>query len=288
MLSIFTKGQSKLDELFKEANSSIRYNNIYQRIIWDLRPTNEYLFDQIKGTIKYQTDNPNVYAIVVPKIMGTFNLDDKTFLWADKNISIQKSLSDKAGQFRNDLPQDYRKDKFTSNTDFNNNLLALFSYKLNANGFDSKRQGNTIIYFALMHIDVFENEKIKYSINPEFHFEIIENKRLINIVKQLHREMVEINDKYYNKKELTSDEAFKTIKNIHLKYWLNEDKYYFPSLSWPCSYDEKNTTDWKVVKLKNENRIFVVYTTDLKWTIEHYVYEIKPDAKGDKVIIGEY
>jgi len=285
--ALFTKGQDNLDDLFKEANSSVRYNNIYQRIIWDLRPTNQYLFDQIKGIVKYQTDNPKVYSIAIPKILGTFNLDDKTFLWADKNSSIQKKLSDKVEQFRNNLPQNYQKDKFVSNIDFNKNLLALFSFKLQANGFDMQRQENTIIYYALMSIEVFENKKVKFSINPELHSEIIEDERMINIVKKMHREMFEVNDKYYNE-ELTSDEAFKTIKDVHLKYWLNEDKYYYPSLSWPCDFDEKVVYDWKVIKLKKENRYFVVYTSNLRSSIEHYAYEIDKEAKGEKIIIAEY
>jgi hypothetical protein len=285
---MLTKGQGNLDELFSKANSSIRYNNIYQKIIWDLRPTNEYLFDQTKGIIKYQTDNPEIHAIATPEILGTFNLDDKTFLWADKNESIQQHLSDKVKQFRSDLPHEYQQDKFISNSDLNENLLSLFSFGLNANGFDTQRQDNTIIYFSLMHIDVFENGKIKYSIRPESHFEIIENERLINTIKQFHREMVEINDKYYNKKELTDEEAFKAIQKVHLKYWLNEDEYYYPALSWPCDFDEKSTSDWKVVNLKNDTRIFVVYTANLGWTRESYAYEIEKTAKGDKIIINLY
>lgn len=287
-LPLSTNAQDILNDLFAHANSSIRYNNIYQKVIWDLRPTNEYLVDQTKGTIKYQTDNPKIYAIAGIKILGTFNLDDKTFLWADKNNSIQKYLSDKVEQFRDELPQKYQIDKFSSDTNFNKNLLSLFSFRLNANGFDSKRQENTIIYFALLQIEVFENEKIKYSIKPESHFEVIENERFINTVKQLHREMVAVNDRYYNKKELTDEAAFQAIKDVHLKYWLNEDEYYYPPLSWPCDFDEKSTSNWKVVKIKNENRIFVVYDADLGWTIEHLAYEIDEDAKGNKIIIGEY
>lgn len=288
MFSIFAKGQNKLDEQFAKANSTIRYNQLLNRILWDLRPVNGYDLDQDKGTIRYQTDNPEVYAIVKPAILGTFNLADKTFLWADKNISVEKNLADNVEKFRSELPKKYQSNKFTSDVKFNEKLLALFSTKLQANGCDSKRQDQTILYFAFMHIDVYENNKIKYSLEPESHFEFIENDAAIALVKQLHREMVAINDKYNNKKELTTKEAFKALTDVHLHYWLNEDQYYFPSLSWPCRYDEKITSDFKVIRYPEFDRTFVVYTSDLGWTMEHYAYEIDTKAKGNKIIIGSY
>ena len=43
----------------------------------------------------------------------------------------------------------------------------------------------------------------------------------------------------------------------------------------------------KEFKIEN-NRLFVMYTTDLGWASESYAYEIDLDAKGNKVIINEY
>lgn len=286
--SLFAKGQDNLEERFHEAVSSTRYNNIYNRIIWDLRPTNEYLVDQTKGTIRYQTDNPKIHAIARIEMLGTFNLDDKTFLWSDKNTSIQKHLADKVEQLRSGMPKKYQNDKFTSDTDFNKKLLALFSYQLSSNGFGIVRQANTIMYFALMKIDIYEHDELKVAINAEPHFDIVENETLIKTIKKFHKEKVDVNDKYYNRKELTDKDAFKTIKEVHLKYWKNEDEYFYPALSWPCDFAESSTSDWKVLKLKGTHRIFVMYTADLRWTIEHYAYEIDKDANGDKIIIGQF
>lgn len=288
VFSFFASAQDNLEKRFQEAISSIRYNNIYNRIIWGFSPTNEYTVDQTEGTIRYQTENPHIHAIARIEVLGTFNLDDETFLWSDKNISIQKHLSAKVQQLRSSLPKEYQHDKFSSDTDFIQNLLALFSNELNANGFDIVRQENRIIYFALMKIAVCENDKPKYTIDVGPKFDFVKNEVLIKTIKQFHKEKVVINDKYYNLKTLTDDEAFKTITEVHLRYWKNEDEYYYPDLSWPCDYAENSTSDWKVLNLKGTRRLFVVYSTDLEWTIEHYAYEIDKDAKGKKIIIGHF
>ena len=149
MFSFFSKGQSNLETRFSEANSDMNLRNMYQRIIWNMQPTNEYLFDQTKGEVKYTVEENGYEVIAKPKILGTFNLDDKTFLWSDKNPSINEKLNDKINSFRETLPKKYQKNKFKSDTDFNKNLLSLFSHYLNANGFDNQRQENTIIYYSL-------------------------------------------------------------------------------------------------------------------------------------------
>lgn len=288
ILSLLAGCQDSSEIDFTEAVSSVRYSNIYNRVIWDFSPTNQYTFDQDKGIIRYQTENPKISAIAEIEVLGTFNLDDKTFLWSDQNSSIQKHISNKVEQFRKGLPKKYQKRKFVSDTDFNKNLLALYSYQLRSNGFDNVRQGNAIIYFALMKIDVYNENQIKCSIDLETPYEIINDTNAIESIRKMHNEMVDVNDRYYNRKELTSTEAFESIKDVHLKYWLNEDEYHFPALSWPCNYAEEATSDWKVIQIKDSKRTFVVYTADLRWTIEHYAYEIDNGNSDSKIIIGNY
>lgn len=105
----------------------------------------------------------------------------------------------------------------------------------------------------------------------------------MDILKEFHRKAVEIN-RQFNTKEITSDDAFKRIKEVHREYWLNEDDYFSPSLSWPCAFDEKKIISWQVFKMAAENRLFVAYTTDLSWTIEIYAYEIDINAVGKKMM----
>lgn len=286
MFSFFSKGQSNLEVKFLESNSDMNLRNMYQRIVWQMQPTNEYLFDQTKGEVKYIVEENGFEVIVKPEILGTFNLDDKTFLWSDKNPSINEKLNSKVNLFRKTLPKKYQKDKFKSTTEFNSNLLSLFSYNLNSNGFDSKRQDNAIIYYSLLDIKIFKDGNEISIIEPKNHTIPIQDEQNIELIKKFHKEKLEIN-KQYNDEKISSDQAFERIKSIHLKYWLNEDSYFFPALSWPCDFDEKSILEWKEFKI-DENRLFVMYTTDLGWTTESYAYEIDSDANGDKVIINEY
>ena len=285
--SFFVNGQDHLEKQFQEAISFTRYGNIYNRIIWDSRPTNEYEFDQSKGTIRYQTDNPGIHAVAQLAVLGTFNLTDSTFLWADKNNSIQSHLSREVATFRQSLPEKYQPDKFLSNVDWIKKLLALFSYRLRANGSDFIRQDDRIIFFALTTINVFENNHIKSTIDLTPHFDIVQRNDLISIVKQFHNEMFDINAKL-NNELLTDEEAMKAVNKIHLKYWLNEDDYYSPSLCWPCDFAEESTRDWAVIKLRGTDRVFVVYTSDFEGDPEHHAYEISKKHRGNKMIIAEF
>ncbi len=286
MFSFFSKGQSELDIRFSEANAELNLRNMYQRIIWGMYSVNKYVFDQTKGAIKYTIRDNGNEVIAKPKILGTFNLDNKTFLWADKNPSIDAKLNDKVNSFRATLPKKYQRNKFKSNIDFNINLLSLFSYHLDANGLDMVRQNNTIIYFSLLEIQVIKDDKELLIIEPKNHVQVTQNQNLINLIKEFHQEKLEVN-KIYNERKLESNEAFKEIENIHLKYWLNEDPYFFPALSWPCYFDEKSILDWKIFKI-GDNRIFVMYTTDIGWKKQSYAYEIDIHAEGKKVIINQY
>ncbi|MCK8481672.1 DUF6882 domain-containing protein [Psychroserpens algicola] len=286
MFSFFSNGQSDLENRFSEANSDMSLRNMYQRIIWNMQPTNEYLFDQNKGEVRYIVDEKGYEVVIKPKVLGTFNLDDKTFLWSDKNPSIHSELNDKVHAFRNTLPKKYRKNKFKSTTDFNKNLLSLFSFQLNANGFDSKRQGNAIIYYALLEVHIFKNNEEILVLQPKSHITVREEQNSIDLIKEFHNEKLKIN-KLHNENVIDTDEAFKNIKEVHLQYWLNEDSYFYPALSWPCDFDEKSVLEWKTFST-NDDRLFVMYTTDLGWTTESYAYEINTEAKGKKAIIYEY
>ena len=286
MLSFFSKGQSDLETKFSEASSEMNLRNMYQRIVWDMQPTNPSTFDQTKGEVKYNVEEKGYEVIAIPEILGTFNFDDNTFLWSDKNSSIHKNLCQNIDSFRKTLPSKYQKDKFESSIEFNTNLVSLFSVQLNANGFDSKRQDNVLIYYALLDIKVFKDGKEILVIAPKSHTIPTKVSKNAKLIKKFHKEQLEIN-RQFNDGEISSDQAFKQIEKVHLKYWLNEDPYFFPSLSWPCDFDEKSILEWKEFNI-GDDRLFVMYTTDLGWDIQSYAYEIAIKAKGDKKIINEY
>ena len=168
----------------------------------------------------------------------------------------------------------------------NKNLLALFSYQLDANGYDYQRQDDVIIYYSLLDIKIFKKGNQIQFLEPKKHtieLEVSENTALI---KKFHREQLKIN-KEFNDKKIELQNAFREIEKTHLKYWLNEDPYFFPSLQWPCNFDEKSITEWKEFKIDG-NRLFVMYSSDEGWNIVSHAYEIDMNAKGDKRIINEF
>ncbi|TCK67313.1 hypothetical protein DFQ05_1087 [Winogradskyella wandonensis] len=285
-LFFFSKGQSELESRFKTANSNMELRNMYQRIIWNMSPLNQYVFDQVKGEVKYLVEDNGYEVIAKTKILGTLNFDDNTFLWSDKNPSVYDNQSDKVAAFRNSLPEKYQKDKFKPKGDILGNLLSLFSYELNANAYDRQRQDNVLIFYTLLDITIFKDGEEIHKITPDSYSISVENPKYTNLIKAFHKEKLDINTKYKNKK-LSFDDAFDDIENVHLNYWLNEDDYFFPSLCWPCNFDEKIVSDWKEFKI-DDNRYFVMYKTFFADRYETYAYEIDLNAKGTKVIINEF
>ena len=286
MISFLSNGQSKLQDRFNEANSEMNLRNMYQLIVWDMNITNEYLFNQTKGEVRYKVEEKGYEVIAKPKILGTFNLDNKTFLWSDKNPSINDELNDNVESFRNTLPKKYQKKKFKSSTNLNENLLSLFSYELGANAYDSKRQDNTIIYYSLMEIKIFKNnEKIRV-MKPKSYIQLDKKQANVKVIQKFHKEKIQVNE-LLNKEKIDMDEALSKINKVHLNYWLNEDSYFSPGLCWPCDFNEKFVTELKEFKT-DDDRVFVMYTSNQGYAVYNYAYEIDPNAQGTKIIINEF
>lgn len=286
MFTSFSKGQGDFNGKIAQANSEMNLRNMYQRILWQMQATNTYIFDQPKQKVTYTVEEKGYEVYSKPKILGTFNILDKTFLWADKNSSINKALSIDVDAFRKILPLEYQEDKFKSSVEFSRDLLALFSQYYNANGYDYQNQNNTIIFYSLMDIEVIKDGKTLLNLKPKSHIQTFENDVLITLIKNYHSEKLEIN-KLFNDGEIDDETAFEDIRKVHLKYWLNEDPYFFPSLCWPCDFDEESIVEWDVFKT-DDDRTFVMYTTDLGWSTESFAYEINGNATSKKIIIASF
>ena len=281
------KAQENLTGQLEEAVYTMRYNNLYQCVTWGFSATNSYEFNQDKGIVTYATDKENLTIEAVPEVLGTFNLKDNTFLWGDKNKSVDQKLTGKLSTFRQQLPEAYTKDKFKTEVNFCIKLLALYGLKLNANGYDYRRQDNTIIFYALLKIDVYENAKLTQTIIPQANTEIINNGALIEKIKQYHREKMAINRQVYESKKISNDEAFKAMEAIQQKYWIADD--YDVSLCERCEYNEQYTSEWAVVKFKDTNRRFVIYSTNyMQFSLSYLAYEVVASAEGEKIILGSY
>ena len=286
MFSFFATGQSSLESRTAKSTPEMNVRNVYQRIVWGMSSRNAYMFDQEKGVVGYTVEDREYEVVAKPVLLGTFNLEDETFLWADKNPSINSKLSKNVASFRASLPRDYRKDKFQSDVNFNEQLLALFSYELDANGFDSKRQDSALIYYALMEVVVYEEDEELLRLAPGSHVTFIQNSTYIDLIKAFHANKVEVNE-LYDAGEIDRKEAFDRITRVHLAYWLNEDTYHYPALTWPCDFAEASVLDWKTFRI-GADRIFVMYTADIGWTMRSSAYELDVMATGNKLIVAEY
>lgn len=284
-LPLLCLGQSDLESRIAEAKEAMDLRNMYHTIRWNMSPLNEYFFDQEKGEVTYYVDDKGYEVIAKTKILGTWNLDDNTFLWADKNSSIFENQSDQVDAFRKTLPAQYQKDKFEPSDGILEDLLALFSYDLQANGYERKRQENVIVFYALLNIKIVKEGGEMEMIEPNSYHILLKKPQYIDLLKAFHKEKMEVN-RQYKDKEISDTKAFRKIKKVHLKYWRNEDEYYFPTLCWPCHISAASVTDWKEFSI--DDRHFVMYTADVAGMSLTYAYEIDVKAKGTKVIIDEF
>jgi hypothetical protein len=287
LFPLAAKTQDNFSAQLDQAVSTMRYNNLYHYVTWGFSATNGYEFNQDKGIVTYAPDNENLTIDAVPEVLGTYNLDDKTFLWGDKNRYVDEKLTTKLAAFRQQLPADYTKDKFKTEVNFIEKLLALYSLQQNANACDYRRQDNTIIFYALMKMDVYEKEKLSKTLAPQAHTEIIKNEILIEKIKRFHREKMEINQKVYASKKISQDDAFNAMEAIQQKYWITNN--YDVSLCDRCAYAEQYTSDWAVIRFKEANRFFVVYSTHyMQFSLSHLAYEVDAKAEGERMILGSY
>jgi hypothetical protein len=286
MFPLTAKAQDDFNQKLTKAVSDCRYQNLYHFVTWGFAATNAYVFDQDKGTVTYSTDHEDLTIVAKPEILGTFNLKQKTFLWGDKNKFADPKLTANLEAFRKQLPEAYTKEKVKTDVDLCEKLLALYSKHLDANAYDYRRQDETIIFFSLMQIDVLRKDTLLKSLPPKPHTAIIQNDALIETIKEYHNEKMEVN-RLYQSGKLSNDSAFKAMEDIQIKYRIGHN--YDVSLCDRCNYDKQYATNWAVIKFNENERIFVVYSSNyMNASLYHYSYEIDAKAVGKQVILDSY
>lgn len=141
-----------LNQAFGGAFLAERNRNLYQKIVWDISVRNAYQFDQTNRVVTFTNHDLGLEVRCRPDIVGTFNFEDKTFLWADENPSVEKGLSALCTEFRKSLPADLNLRKFESTIDLNAKILSAFCFSSDAEGSYYVRQGSAMIYFTLNDI----------------------------------------------------------------------------------------------------------------------------------------
>lgn len=286
LLTLSLSSQPEWDLTVETAHREMNLRNMYQRILWGMQAINPYEFDQGEGKVTYAVADFGHTVYVVPEVLGTFNLNDDTFLWADKNPSINPVLSNQTATFRKTLPKKWQRKKIKSSVDFTKDLLAMFSHQLDANGYDYQRQGNTIVFYAILQVNILKEDGVVIALKPGSHVTRIENDTLVDLLKAFHREKLAVN-RLVNEEKLDYAAAFKQIKEIHFRYWLNEDPYYFPALCWPCEFDPSSVTEWQLFTT-DDNRTFALYTSNDGTMVYNHAYEVDVQGMSTKVIIAEF
>lgn len=284
-LSLNLHAQPSVDPMLESLAYEMRANNLYHQLVWDFVPTNVYLFNQENGTITYTTENGNTVETEV-EIMGSYFLGDKTFLWADKNKSVDAKWCTQVNGFRALLPEPCQKPKFKTTVDYLKMLSASFGGHIKANAADYVRQDQTILFFALKKIKIFENGKHIKTIPPGWHGlrETIPEKE--QILQEFLSGYVQINLQYNKDKD--DSKGFEALDS--LKALFVEDPDDFLTLQAPFKHSVPFGQAIQSIRFPDlPRRVFILFSTQEKpWPDKHRAYEINPQGSGKKIFLQSF
>jgi len=263
----------------------MRTNNLYHQLVWDFVPTNPYNFNQDNGTITYTNDADQTIVAEV-EIMGSYYLGDNTFLWADQNKSVDARWSKRVNDFRELLPEFCRLPKFKTTVDYLKMLSAAFGGHLKANAVDYVRQDETIIFFALKRIEIFEQEKLVKPIFPGKHGIQVNVPEKIVVLEEFMAGYVKINQEYNkHKNDKKGFDALDSLKTLYIDD-LNEGL----SLQKPFKHTHPYGQEYRGVRFEDlPGRIFILFSTrELPWPNMHKAYEIDPAGKEKKIFLRSF
>ncbi len=272
-------------ELMKLA-FSMRANNLYHQLVWDFVPLNAYLFDQNTGTITYNTESGKRVVAKV-EIMGSYFLGDKTFLWADKNISVDKRWCTKVDEFRALLPKACQEVRFTTNVEFLKILSAAFGGHLHGNAVDYVRQEDTIIFFALLQVEVFDVNNSNSSITlavPSYRVVVaFEQEKLL---KEYLQKYIEINQHYIKSKN--NNTAFDALDQLKAAYFEGFDD--FLPLQDPIDPIVASGRAFASVIFDSfPGRLFIIYSSgEATLPDKHRAYEVRKQGGAGKPFLRSF
>jgi hypothetical protein len=263
----------------------MRTNNLYHQLVWDFAPTNSYTFNQDNGTITYTNDAEKTIVAEV-EIMGSFFLGDKTFLWADKNKSVDTRWCTQVNGFRELLPEPCRVPKFNTTVDYLRMLSAAFGGHLKANAVDYVRQDETIIFFALKKVEIFEQDKLVKTIAPGMQGiqEYVPEKTAL--LEEFMDGYVQINQQYNkHNNESKGFDALDSLKALYI-----DDPNEGLSLQKPFKHTNPYGQEFKGVGFEDlPGRVFILFSTrEQPWPNTHKAYEINPEGKGKKIFLRSF
>ena len=263
----------------------MRTNNLYHHLVWDFMPTNPYSFNQDNGTITYTNDAEKTVVADV-EIMGSFFLGDNTFLWADQNKSVDARWCTQVKDFRELLPEICQVPKFKTTVDYIRMLSAVFGGHLQANAVDYVRQEETILFFALKKVEIFEQDKRVKTIPPGSHGIQVIVPEKIAVLEEFMEGYVQINQQY-NKDE-NDQKGFNALDSLIALYI--DDPNDQLSLQKPFKHTHPYGQEFMGVRFEDlPGRVFILFSTrEQPWPNTHKAYEIDPAGSGKRIFLGSF
>lgn len=263
----------------------MRTNNLYHHLVWDFMPTNPYTFNQDNGTITYTNDAEKTVVADV-EIMGSFFLGDNTFLWADQNKSVDARWCTQVKDFRALLPEISQVPKFKTTVDYVKMLLAAFGGHLKANVVDYVRQEETILFFALKKVEIFEQGKLVKTIPPELHGIPVNVPEKIRVLEEFMEGYVQINQQY--NKDKNDQKGFDALDSLISLYI--DDPNDMLSLQKPFKHSNPYGQAFTSVRFEDlPGRVFILFSTrEQPWPNTHKAYEIDPAGSGKRIFLGSF
>lgn len=264
----------------------MRSNNLYQHLLWDFMPINPYSFNQSNGNITYTNDAGKTIVANV-EIMGSFFLGDNTFLWADKNKSVDARWCTRVAGFRQLLPEPCRVPKFNTTVDYLIMLSAAFGGHLNANAVDYVRQGETILFFALKQVEIIGVDDANKSIVlPVPCHKVVVASEQIGLLKDYLQKYIQINQDYIKSKD--NKAAFDALDQLKAAYF--EDFDDFLPLQDPINpIAASGRAFTPVIFDALPGRLFIIYSSgEAAWPDKHRAYEVRLPGGTGKPFLRSY
>jgi hypothetical protein len=218
--------------------------------------------------------------------MGSYNLGDKTFLWADQNKSVDARWCTRVQGFRELLPESCQVPKFKTTVDYLKMLSAGFGGHQRANAVDYVRQEETILFFALKKVEIFEQDKRVKTIPPGSHGIQVIVPEKIAVLEEFMEGYVQINQQY-NKDE-NDQKGFNALDSLIALYI--DDPNDQLSLQKPFKHTHPYGQEFMGVRFEDlPGRVFILFSTrEQPWPNTHKAYEIDPAGSGKRIFLKSF
>lgn len=176
--------------------------------------------------------------------------------------------------------------KVKTTVDYLKMLLAAFGGHLQANAVDYVRQEETILFFALKKVEIFEQDKRVKTIPTELHGIPADVPEKIALLEEFMEGYVQINQQY--NKDKNEQKGFNALDSLISLYI--DDPNDMLSLQNPFKHSNPYGQEFKGIHFEDlPGRVFILFSTrEQPWPNTHKAYEIDPAGKGKRIFLRSF